>query len=143
MVRQEHELSCGAACVRQLLLDGGIDVPEPRIRELAGFHPQLGGTIADGLRSALEALHVGHRYAAGAADVRDFEKLLRRAPLIVLLGKHWVILDRVERGLVHVRDPAGLAGDETGAGFEGVLARDVFDLQWTRGIHQVVFRTAP
>lgn len=140
MVKQEHELSCGAACVRQLLLDVGIFVIEQKIQELAGLSPMLGGIYADGIKSALETLHVGQRYRSGSVDIRDFEKLLERVPIIVMLSKHWVILDRVEDGLVYVRDPAGMPGGTGTVGCEGVLVRAAFDEQWTRGTHQVVFR---
>ena len=35
-------MSCGAACVRQILLDAGIDVPEAVLRDDAGFDADFG-----------------------------------------------------------------------------------------------------
>ena len=132
-------MSCGAACVRQILLDAGIHVPEAKIRELAGFHPVF-GIWADGVASALEKLHAGQRYVATSVDLGSAGLLFRCAPFIALLGKHWVIIDRVEVKLVYVRDPAGLPGSDGAVGVEGVLRREIFDDRWLRGIHQAVFR---
>jgi predicted double-glycine peptidase len=64
MVRQELPMSCGAACVRQLLRDAGADVSEATIRDLASFHPEFGMPL-EGLRDALNELHV----AAGCGSL--------------------------------------------------------------------------
>lgn len=140
MVRQEHPLSCGAACARQLLLDDGIDRPEAEIRELAMFAPELGGIFCSPLAAGLDQLGGGRRYRGGVIDPSWHDVLFASAPFVAMLVDHWVIVDHVDAQTVQIRDPAGLPETDDAAGFEGVMRRDDFDELWAIGIHQAVFR---
>ncbi|HSO00441.1 MAG TPA: cysteine peptidase family C39 domain-containing protein [Candidatus Nanopelagicales bacterium] len=140
MVKQEHPLSCGAACARQLLLDDGIAKPEAEIREIALFSPDFGGIFCSPLAAALEQLGGGRRYRGAVIDPEWHEVLFENTPFVAMLADHWVIVDQIDDETVLVRDPAGLPGIDETVGFEGVMRRDVFEERWTLGIHQAVYR---
>lgn len=136
-------MSCGAACVRQLLLDAKIDVPEATIRELAGFDADF-GIMLDGLKDALETLRPGVTYAHGAISPEQLDDLASLGPFIALLrtpSRHYVIVDEVGSEDVRVRDPAGTAEDPL-VGAVAVLERTAFIERWTRAYHGVVFQRA-
>ncbi len=137
-------MSCGPACVRQLLLERGIDKTEKEIRKITDFTPD-DGTREPSLAAALRTLDNAGAYHAGCVDPADFEQLVMRAPFLVLLkpasGEHWVIVDGMDGQLVLIRDPAGMSGDEDDTrGLEGTMKREVFDELWRLAIHRVVFR---
>ena len=111
MVRQELDMSCGAACARQLLLDVGVHMPESVLRERASFDP-VNGISAKSLGALLSALHEGVSYDAGAVFPEHLGTLICRAPFLALLGtprgRHWIIVDGLSDGLVEARDPCGI-----------------------------------
>jgi ABC-type bacteriocin/lantibiotic exporter with double-glycine peptidase domain len=144
MVRQELPMSCGAACVRQLLLDTGVDVSEAAIRELVGFHPEL-GMLIEGLRDALNDLHAATgAYECGTAKKEQFDMFAHVVPFIALVrtpSRHFLIVDEISLGDVRVRDPAGTpAGPSVGA--IGWMDRQAFVERWTRASNGVVFLRA-
>lgn len=141
MVRQELPTSCGAACVRQILLDAGIDVPEAVLREAAGYDAAFGITL-DGLRDAFAAHHPGATYQHGTVWPEHLDGLASAVPFIVLLrtpSRHFVIIDEVGPAEVHVRDPAG-ADEDPSAGAVAVMDRGVFLERWKQARHGVIFR---
>jgi ABC-type bacteriocin/lantibiotic exporter with double-glycine peptidase domain len=141
MVRQELTMSCGAACARQLLLDAGIDVPEARLRELAGFDPDRGITL-DALATALNELHPGVRYKYGTVWPENLSMLASVVPFIALLrtpSRHIVIVRDITETEVYIRDPAGVPG-EPAIGLEGVMNKKAFVERWTRAYNGVIFR---
>ena len=134
-------MSCGAACVRQLLLDAEIDVPEARIRELAGYDANLGITL-DGLGDALAALHPLTTYQHGTLFPEHLDRLVSAVPFIVLLrmpSRHFVIVDAVGPTEVRVRDPAGLDEDPL-VGAVVVMDRAVFLARWRQARHGILVR---
>lgn len=58
--------------------------------------------------------------------------------MIVLLERHWVIVDDLDDVDAHVRDPA--PGALEGCGTEGVLPRADFMAAWGYGEWQAVWR---
>ncbi|WP_437631770.1 cysteine peptidase family C39 domain-containing protein [Sorangium sp. So ce854] len=141
MVRQELPMSCGAACVRQLLLDAGIDVPESALREAAGFHADFGITL-DGLRDAFAVYHPGAAYQHGTVWPEHLDRLASAVPFIALLrtpSRHFVIIDEVGHAEVRVRDPAG-ADEDPSIGAVAVMDRGVFLERWRQAHHGVIFR---
>jgi predicted double-glycine peptidase len=142
MVRQEHELSCGPACVRQILLDNGVEEAESTIRELCGFDPER-GSWEDGLAAALQEMS-GQNYGRGQVGPDDWSYLFRRVPFIAMLkprtGLHWVIVDEVAEDVVHIRDPWGIPEEDNMHGFEGIMKRGEFDNLWRLSYNRAVYR---
>jgi ABC-type bacteriocin/lantibiotic exporter with double-glycine peptidase domain len=141
MARQELPMSCGAACVRKLLLDAQIDVPEATIREIAGFDAELRITL-DGLADAFAALHPGVTYQRGTVLPEHLDRLAYEVPFIVLLrtpSRHFVIVDQVASAEVRVRDPAG-ADEDPSTGAVAVMEREAFVERWARARYGVIFR---
>jgi ABC-type bacteriocin/lantibiotic exporter with double-glycine peptidase domain len=142
MVRQELEMSCGAACARQLLLDSGIEVSEERIRTLASFDP-TDGTSAGALAHALTELHPGTRYVGGTVFPEHLGALLRRAPFLALLKtprRHWVLVDRIEGELVLLRDPAGSDETDSMDGVDAEMDLRSFLERWKSTLNGTVYR---
>ncbi len=134
-------MSCGAACARQLLLDAGIDVPEARIRELAGFDPDQGITH-DALGAALNELHPGERYRSQSVDPAQLPALAERVPFIAMLRTpswHFVIVQAISETEVWVRDPAGVSADAV-VGREGVMTKETFLERWKEAVNLAVWR---
>jgi predicted double-glycine peptidase len=137
-------MSCGAACVRQLLRDAGVDVSEARIRELAGFHPEL-GMFLDGLRDALNELHAAAGvYEYGTAKTEQFHLYAHVVPFIALVctpSPHFLIVDEIGLSEVRVRDPAGTPeGPSVGA--IGWMDRRAFVERWDDAGNGVAFLRA-
>jgi hypothetical protein len=149
MVRQEHPMSCGAACALQLLLDAGVDdVTEADIRERAGFAVEQPIWAPD-LARALSELHPGVTYEAQSVTAATFDAVCARGAFIALLktprGKHYVIVDEggyaAFDGVVHIRDPAG-APQNQNMGAEAVMHLEKFHKLWELAIHYAVYRRA-
>ncbi|MDC3953084.1 cysteine peptidase family C39 domain-containing protein [Polyangium jinanense] len=141
MVRQELPMSCGAACVRQILLEAQIDVPEATIRDIAGYHPEM-PMLLDGLADALTVLHPGATYRHGGVRPEDLDALAGKAPFIALLrmpSRHFVIVDEVGSTDVRLRDPAGTEA-EPSVGAVVVMKRATFLERWTRAYNGVLWR---
>lgn len=83
MFPQEHPLSCGAACARQLLADAGVLVTEADVRTRAGFQEDI-GIFADHLGLAMTALDPGRAYRGAAVDPESLPGLLRGAPFLAM-----------------------------------------------------------
>lgn len=141
MVRQELGMSCGAACARQLLLDAGINVPEARIRELAGFDPDQGITH-DGVGEALNQLHAGERYRWQSVDPAQLPALAERVPFIAMLRTpswHFVIVQAMTDTEVFIRDPAGVPANLL-LGSEGVMTKETFMERWKEAVNLAIWR---
>jgi ABC-type bacteriocin/lantibiotic exporter with double-glycine peptidase domain len=140
MVKQALPMSCGAACVRQLLLDAGMDIAESALREEAHFDP-VSGIDGRALALVLER-HLGpSRYAAGSVPPDQLELLARTVPFLALVrapGRHWIIVDGLDEEHVYVRDPAG--PETASVGLEGTMSRGVFLDRWRRAINGAVYR---
>lgn len=116
MVGQELEMSCGAASVKQLALDQGVDVSEEAIRLKAGFKED--GINPYDLGPVVQDLFPNRNVYSGSFDYEGLTgaPLLEAAnsiadgPWIVSLGPsdsqiHTIIVDDVLDGIVKVRDP--------------------------------------
>lgn len=141
MVSQEMQMSCGAACARQLLLDTGIDLSEATIRGVAKFDSRFGispSSLANAL-SRPDATYVG-----GGVPPEAFSALAAIGTWVARLkpvtGPHYVLVDRVEERLVHIRDPWGPEGPGSAQGIEATLTVEEFLQHWRVGINQVIFR---
>lgn len=121
MVVQEEPNSCGAACVRQLLRDQGVEVAEELLRE---HSLPSGATTARHLKQALvDRGFDPDRILAGAVrelpTLEQFESFaeLVGTPFLSLQGGHWVIVDGVtDDEVVELRDPWGLNGPGSESG---------------------------
>lgn len=134
--KQELDFSCGAACVRQLLLDAGVNVPESDIRSLAEFKEKK-GTWAISLAIALDHHLSGPRWLGHSVNENSLDGLLCRAPFIAMLVEHWVIVDRERDGVIHLRDPWGAPDAKHGR--VCTMKRSVFIDRWIDGSTQVVY----
>lgn len=133
-------MSCGAACVRQLLLDAEIDIAEATIRSDCGFDP-VNGIEGIAIVQVLEKHLAPRRYRSGAVLPTQLGLLARSAPFLVLVRapwRHWIIVDAVAEEYIHVRDPAGL--EATNVGLQGVIQRGAFLERWRRATNGAVFR---
>ena len=141
MVRQELPDSCGAACVRQLLLDAQVDVPEAIIRDIAGYHPNV-LLLMEGLVDALTALHPDTSYRQSGVAPEDLDALARTGPFIALLRmphRHFVVVDEVSSTEVRLRDPAGTEAAPS-VGAVVVMDRATFLECWRRAFHGALWR---
>jgi ABC-type bacteriocin/lantibiotic exporter with double-glycine peptidase domain len=64
MVAQEHNMSCAAACIRQLAKDHGIKLTEKAIREFARTTEEM-GTFPDGILDGLKKVFKDKEIEAG------------------------------------------------------------------------------
>ncbi len=143
MVVQELEMSCGAACIRQLLLDDGISHPEAFIRRQTDFNDNLGISV-ESIASTLNKLNQCQLYRGGGVAESAFEALNLTGAWIVRVkpptGSHYIIVDGMDKELVLIRDPWGLKAPGSGDGLIAKLALTDFLEYWRKGINQVVFR---
>ncbi len=147
VVNQELPYSCQAACCRQLLLDAGVQVSEQLLREKIGYLEGLGTTAAD-TANALSELHPSLVFAGGAVDPEALTALAERVPWIATLRtrrgtNHAVIVDKLERETVHLRDPWGVSGPGSGTGTRAMMRRSDFLEHWKWAIHNVVIPVGP
>ncbi|NER49475.1 MAG: hypothetical protein F6J92_22825 [Symploca sp. SIO1A3] len=144
IVCQELQMSCGAACVRQLLSDEGIEVAESVIRAEAEFSSEWGTEVGN-LAKALTQLHPNTLYRGGGVVPGAFESLNRTGSWIArvkpITGPHFIIVDGVKDELVQIRDPWGPLAPGIGQGWVAKLALSDFFDYWRLGINQAVFRT--
>ena len=139
-------MSCGAACVRQLLRDEGIDLEESVIREPTDFTPES-GISSESLASALSKLNPKKNYRGGGVAPEAINALMKTGSWIARVkpssGAHYILVDKIEKEVVFVRDPWGLQSPGRGQGLEAQLILSDFVELWTRGINQVVFEVKP
>lgn len=143
MVVQEHPNSCGAACVRQVLLDRGIDVPESDIW-------RGGGSALNGLMTPQDVKRRLQAYTNAETDFfLDYEakdewlRFVGEQPTMVLLDQHWVIVDVVKFGrkdgnVVEFRDPWGADGPGSPSGLKVRMSHaDFYQKTYKGGLHWV------
>ena len=100
-VRQLSATDCGAACLAMVLGHYGREVTLESVREVTG-------TGRDGL-SARILLEAGRRLGLrGRAVSTDLDRLSHLPPGSILHWdfNHYVVLEQVHRGQVHILDPA-------------------------------------
>lgn len=94
---QEQDNSCGAACVKNLMLAMGVDIKtEQEVRKKAGTNRK--GTTQGGIKRALKAY--GHnsesfQFRLHRSALRHLEVLLRAGRPVVLCvddWHHWVVV---------------------------------------------------
>ncbi|MDQ1856765.1 cysteine peptidase family C39 domain-containing protein [Chryseobacterium sp. WLY505] len=144
MVAQEHNMSCAAACIRQLAKDHGIELTEKVIREFARTTEEM-GTFPDGILDALKKVFKD-KEILDRTFIRNPDNLM---PLIlediskegswigIVLPEngnyHVIIVDKIVDGKVFVRDPWPPEGIGKGKGIEAVIGLDEFADSWLRG----------
>ncbi len=113
---QLTENSCGAACGRTILLREGVDVPQMELAERALLDFGTPGINTDELGGALNGYLGREVFQAGSlnATASTAKALARRGPFIALLDPvenlgHFVIVERIERGVVGILDPRGVS----------------------------------
>jgi len=136
MVSQELPMSCGPACVRQLLKDAGLEISEETIRKLSKFDPKY-GTGAHDLANALNKLFKQENlYQGGGVDPEAFNALINRGPWIARVklstGPHFVIVDGIKDNQVLIREPWGSNSPGIGNGLAGEIDIDVFKEYWSQ-----------
>lgn len=115
---QAYDMACGPACGVMLAADRGIHIEQAALLE--GVLPShetpeqmwgFGGLIPTILAKRLAGL-LWTRWRGGVAPgtLLTIEILSERSSAALLPGKpgHWVVVDGIRDGFVHVRDPAGL-----------------------------------
>lgn len=142
MVNQERLHSCQAACARQILKDAGVDISEAELLQKIGYLEGW-GTTAAGIAQELNELHPQFGYAGGPVDPEVAAKFFQSAPWIASLRTnhgtvHAVIVDRLESGMVHVRDPWGLSGPGSGRGTQATIELNDFLEHWHWALNNVV-----
>ena len=123
-------MSCGAACWRQLLLDQGITVDESVLRDEAGYDETY-GIVLEYLLEAMQQRCPSWDYAGGTID--PAEVTFVKPPFIVVMKKHYQIVDSLDAHSVSLRDPAP-AHPNAPTGSEVTMARRDFDDAWRGGI---------
>lgn len=115
---------------------------EDQIRALARFDP-MSGTDAGDLAHALTTLHPDTRYAGGTVFPEQISTLLLMAPFLALLRtprRHWVLVDRIQGDVVHVRDPAGSDESNSTYGLEAEMDLRSFLQRWKSTLNGTVHR---
>ena len=143
MLAQEHSMSCAAACIRQLAKDNGIEMSEKVIRELAGTTEEL-GTYEKGMSNAAKKIFKENEFSEGTIDHIPVETselieiLGKKKPWVAWIkespngGNHAIIIDKVENGLVYIRDPWPIEGINKGKGVEATVKLEDFEKVWSR-----------
>lgn len=143
MIAQEHNMSCAAACIRQLAKDHGIEMTEATIRKLAGTTEELGTTDL-GIVLALEDVFKGKNIEALSyfrntdEAIPDILKDISKegswlASIHPLNGqKHAIIVDKIIENKVYIRDPWPIEGIGKGNGVEAIVNLDDFVYSWVK-----------
>jgi ABC-type bacteriocin/lantibiotic exporter with double-glycine peptidase domain/CRP-like cAMP-binding protein len=116
-IQQVDEMDCGAACLAMVARAFGRRVSLARIRQLVN-----GGLDGASLRSICRA---GEELGLATRSVRTSARHLDQMPLPAIVHwdeHHWIVLVAVDRGHVHVVDPA--LGRRR-------LTREAFDGKWS------------
>jgi len=142
MVCQELSHSCQVACARQLLRDAGLEVSEKELLDQIGYLESY-GTISAATAEILTNLHPRLAFAGGAVDPDSVEILFRGPAWIASLRTdrgtiHTVIVDKIEGGVVHVRDPWGTSGPGSGIGTQATINLADFLDHWHWAINNAV-----
>ena len=144
MFNQELQMSCGAACGRQLLSQMGIDVTESTIRNLGEVKYDVDLGIQPGnLARGLSELSPDIEFQGGGLPYEVLEIYNNlETPWIAVVspstGNHYVIVDGIEGDFVKIRDPWGELGPGTGSGLEGKLKLSYFEQVWKDGQYRGV-----
>jgi len=134
MVNQNTVATCVVACIRQLLIDSGIEVSERMLAEAVGILDGDGSTAESAARTLTE-LHPRLAYVGGCLPFEQLSVFFRRDPWVAFLrtdsGRvHSVIVDGFDGSLVRVRDPWGLTGPGTGNGVRATMELELFQSRW-------------
>lgn len=143
MVAQEHNMSCAAACIRQLAKDHGIEMTEKVIREFARTTEEMGtfpDGILDGLKKVFKDREIdgGWVYDPNISDANMAKIISENGSWIAVVrpfnGKpHAIIVDKIIDNKVFIRDPWPIEGINKGKGVEGIIDLDDFSQAWAQG----------
>ncbi|WP_075343121.1 cysteine peptidase family C39 domain-containing protein [Tenacibaculum agarivorans] len=146
MIKQEHQMSCAAACITQLAEDNGIKITEKVVREFAGTTIDT-GTVNTGIIEGMEKVFkskevVAKSFFRNKEDVMPLiiKDLSDEGSWIATIyppdGRmHAVIVDKVVGKDVFIRDPWPLEDlfSEGVNGVEAIVNMDEFAYSWLRG----------
>ncbi|MHA7608977.1 cysteine peptidase family C39 domain-containing protein [Elizabethkingia meningoseptica] len=138
MIRQEHNMSCAAACIKQLAKDNGIEMTEEAIREFARTSEEM-GTFPDGIIDAMNKvfsnknIDVGMKFNPKISDIEMAKKLSEEGSWIALVlprnsnVQHTIIIDKIVGNKVYVRDPWS---KDTNFGKVAIMDINEFEYCW-------------
>jgi len=143
MVAQEHNMSCAAACIRQLAKDHGIELTEKVIREFARTTEEM-GTFPDGILDGLKRvfkdkdIEAGMFYNPKISDIDMAKAISENGSWITIVRPsgsipHAIIIDKIQDGKVFIRDPWPIEGINKGKGVEAVINEAEFATIWAQG----------
>lgn len=143
MVAQEHNMSCAAACIRQLAKDHGMELTEKVIREFARTTEDM-GTFPDGILDGLKKvfkdkeIEAGMFYNPKISDIDMAKAISENGSWITIVRPsgsipHAIIIDKIQDGKVFIRDPWPIEGINKGKGVEAVINEAEFATIWAQG----------
>ena len=143
MVAQEHNMSCAAACIRQLAKDNGIEMTEKAIREFARTTQEM-GTFPDGILDGLKKvfkdkeIEAGMFYNPKISDIDMARSISESGSWITIVRPsgsipHAIIIDKIQDGKVFIRDPFPIEGINKGKGVEATISEIEFATIWAQG----------
>ena len=143
MFAQEQNMSCAAACIRQIAKDNGIDITEKAVRQIAETTEEF-GTFIDNIGPALKEvfknneIHFGHANMPQLTGKEIAEILSKNNSWIAVVKptnaiEHTIIVDKIVGKNVYIRDPWPIEGiSKTAKGVEAIVDIDDFIISWER-----------
>ncbi|WP_375605586.1 cysteine peptidase family C39 domain-containing protein [Flavobacterium davisii] len=146
MLKQEHQMSCAAACLKQYSTDFGFNFTEEVIRTMAKTTEET-GTFPSGMKSAFEEIFkndiidIGMKYVPNISDIDMAKKLTKDGSWIAFVlpknsnVQHSIIVDKIIGNNVHIRDPWPLEKifSEGRNGVEAIIDIYEFEHMWMYG----------
>lgn len=143
MIAQEHNMSCAAACIRQIAKDRGVEITEEAVRVLARTTEET-GTFPDGILNALKKIFTDKEIEAGIfynpkiSDV-DMAKIVSNDGSWIAIirpnnGKaHAIIIEKIVDGKVYIKDSWPIEGIGKGNGVDALIDEKEFAAIWAQG----------
>ncbi|NHN25544.1 hypothetical protein FIA58_007630 [Flavobacterium jejuense] len=143
MVAQEKNMSCAAACIKQLAKYDGIEISEELVRKFAGTDDFLGTTDL-GIVSGLEEVFKNKQIIANTyfrnsekqipEIIRDISKDGSWIASIHPVGakKHAIIIGKILGDKVYIRDPWPIEGIGNKNGIVAITSLEEFSKVWLR-----------
>lgn len=149
---QQGDYTCGPACGVAELRKYGIDISETELADLAGTMKKYGTDptrLAEALNKKL-ALDTSVKYRGGYLDNnvnnpnKVFDELTANGQWIMQTNSgnyHYIVIDKIDHGIVTVLDPWRLDKPAIGNGLEATISKDKLLEQWTNGDFGFIYPT--
>jgi predicted double-glycine peptidase len=149
---QQGDFSCGPACGVSELKKHGVDVSESELARLAGTM-DIYGTDPTDLAMALNKKlpsNSGIEYRGGYMPEKyDPEKMFdartQEGSWLIQInpgsGNHYVVVDKIDNGIVTVLDPWRLEKPSVGNGMEATISKQKLLEHWKKGDYAFIFPT--